>query len=309
MKPDRFEYMPITDRPVLRWPNGARVALWVVPNVEHYEYLPPDNKVRDPWPRTPHPDTMNYAYRDYGNRVGFWRMLEAMDKHQIRGTVSLNVAVLDHFPDIREAMVARDWDYMSHGIYNTRFLSGLSAAEERAVHKNVIETIRKHTGKRVKGILGPAITNTERTSDLLAEMGFIYQVDWVCDDQPFPLKVKKGKLIAIPYTLELNDVAMRSQGHEADYFEQIIKDQFDRLYAEGERNARSMCIAIHPYWIGHPHRTKHLDHALSYILSHPGVWTTTADEIAEYYMKNYYDKVVSYLEKRGASDPQRGARP
>jgi allantoinase len=296
LQPDRFDYSPIIDRPVIKWPNDARVALWVSPNVEHYEYLPPENKFRDAWPRTPHPDIQGYALRDYGNRVGFWRMLEVLDKHDIRCCVSLNEAVLEHFPEVRDAMVERDYDYMSHGIYNTRYLVGASEDEERAFYKDIIDTLKKHTGKQLKGMLGPALSNTEATPDLMAEAGLIYHTDWFHDDQPFPIKVKQGKLISMPYTIELNDVVVNAQGNEAEYFCQIIKDQFDVLYQEGAESGRVMCIALHPYWIGQPHRSKYLDEALGYILSHDGVWKTTADDIADYYIENYYDDVLAFVE-------------
>ena len=123
LPPDRFDYVPLTDRPVLKWPGGARVAFWLAPNIEHYEYLPPPSDIRNPWPRVPHPDAMSYALRDYGNRVGIWRMIDVTDKHDMRCTVSLNEAVLEHYPEIRDAMVKRDWDYMTHGIYNTQYIT------------------------------------------------------------------------------------------------------------------------------------------------------------------------------------------
>ena len=171
MEPNRFDNSAIIDRPVLRWPNGARIAVWVAPNIEHYEFLPPRNELRRAMPRTPHPDVMTYSARDYGNRVGFWRMLDVLDKHDIRCTASLNVAVLEHFAEVRDAMVERDWDYMSHGIYNTTFLCGASEEEERRFYEDTIQTVLKHTGKRMQGMLGPALTNTERTPDLMAESG------------------------------------------------------------------------------------------------------------------------------------------
>src|SRR5262245_38411215 len=124
LAPDRVDYLPIVDRPVIRWPNGARVAFWVSPNVEHYEYTPPEDPARAAWPRMTAPDVQSYAQRDYGNRVGFWRMVDVLDKHKITATVSLNVAVLEHYPEIRQAMVDRDYAYMYHGIYNTRYLLG-----------------------------------------------------------------------------------------------------------------------------------------------------------------------------------------
>ena len=132
MEPDRVAYSPIIERPPLRWPNGARVALWVCPNIEHYEYLPDPVRIRDPWPRMPHPDILGYGVKDYGNRVGLWRMFEVMDRYEIRCTVSLGLAVIDHYPEVFAACEERGWDYMCHGVYNTQYLWGLPEDEERA---------------------------------------------------------------------------------------------------------------------------------------------------------------------------------
>ena len=240
-----------------------------------------------------------YAQTDYGNRVAFWRMLEVMDHHAIRCTVSLNEAVLEHFPDIRDAMVARDWDYMSHGIYNTRFLNKLSIAEERAFYRDCKETLKRHTGKELKGMLTPAVSPTENTPDLMAEAGLIYHADWYHDDQPFPLKVKTGRLISMPYAIDINDGTYNRFGCPPEYWAQSLKDQFDVLYEEGAESGRAMCVSLHPYIAAHPSRVRYLDEALSYFLAHDGVWQTTADEIAQYYMDYYYDKVVDHLKQRG----------
>lgn len=298
--PNYITYSPIIDRPTIRWPENARVALWISPNVEFYEYQPPPNKYRNPWSRTPHPDVMLYSHRDYGNRVGFWRMLEVFDHYQIRATASINMAVLDHFPEIRDAMVERNWDFMSHGIYNTRYLFGMSEDEERAFYQDTIETLRRHTGKQVKGMLGPAFSVTPNTPELMAEAGLIYQADWFIDDQPFPINVKSGKLVGVPYAKDLNDAQLfsASYSYEGDYFLQICKDQFDVLYEEGAESGRVMHIALHPFFFGQPHRLRYLDEALKYILSHKGVWATTGDEIAEYYIAHYYDETVAQLRQQ-----------
>ena len=297
LPPHRVDYSPIIDRPPIKWPNGARVALWIAPNVEHYEYLPDNDGPRNPWPRVPHPDAQQYSYRDYGNRIGFWRMLEVLDKYGIRCGASLNLAVLEHFPEIGEAMVKRDWDFMSHGIYNTRYLNTYSEEQEREFYQDCIETLRRHTGKKLKGMLGPGISGSERTPDLMAEAGLIYHADWMHDDQPVPIRVRSGKLVSVPYSIELNDVIIFRQHYEGEYFARICKAQFDQLYKEGAESGRVMCIAIHPYFIGQPHRVKYLEETLSYIVAHEGVWQTTADEIAEYYIANYYDQAVAHAER------------
>ena len=295
LPPHRVTYSPIIDRPPLKWPNDARVALWIAPNIEHYEYLPDYDGLRNPWPRVPYPDVQQYSNRDYGNRVGFWRMLEVLDKHNIKCGVSLNMAVLEHYPEIAEAMIQRDWDFMSHGIYNTRYIETYTVAQEQEFYRDSIDTLYRHTGKRLKGMLGPAMSNTEHTPDLMAEAGLIYHADWMHDDQPVPIKVKSGMLISVPYSIELNDSSLFNKHYEGDYFAKICKAQFDRLYEEGQQSGRSMCIALHPHQIGQPHRAKYLDEVLGYIMSHDHVWQATSDEIAQFYVDNYYQQMVDHL--------------
>ena len=288
LQPDRFDYLPIIDRPVIKWPNNARVALWVAPNIEWYEYTPLS--------RPTQPDIASYSYRDYGNRIGFWRMLDVLDKHSIRCCVCLNGAMLDHCTEVRDAMVARNWDYMAHGFYNTRPITAYSIDEERAYWTDMIATVKKHTGKQIKGRLGAGGGNTVNTPDLMAEFGLLYHTDWMMDDQPVPLKVKNGaKFIHVPYSYQLNDASLNGQHRDAAYFSQMIKDQFDVLYEEGAESGKVMCIALHPYITGKAHRAKYLDEAFKHIKSHDAVWYTTGDDIAEYYMKNYYDQVVAYI--------------
>lgn len=301
---ERVTYSAIIDRPKIRWPNDARVAFWISPNAMFYEYQPPENALRDPWPRVPHPDIRSYGHQDYGNRVGFWRMLEIIDQHAMPCTAALNVAVLQHFPEMRKAMVARDWNYMSHGLYNTRYLWDVSEDEERAFYRDIIDTVYELTGKKVLGAMGPGPQSvTSRTPDLLAEAGLLYQADWFHDDQPFPINVRQGRLISVPYTLEISDSSVIGTGAgtawEGDDFLDLIKRQFDTLYEEGAESGRVMCISLHAYLIAQPHRARYLDEALSYILSHEGVWKTTAEEIAVHYLAHCYDEVVSHLGREG----------
>lgn len=307
MSADPVPYSAIVDRPPLTWPGGARLALWVVQNVEFYEFLPPPNPHRRAWGRVPAPDVRGYAWRDYGNWVGFWRMLEVFDHHGIRATASLNVAVLDHFPELCEAMVERDWELMSHGIFNTRFLFGLTEEEERELIRDTAETVRRHTGRRLKGMFGPHASITPNTMDLMAEAGLIYSADWYLDDQPFPINVRSGRLVGVPYTWELNDSLLMKGGlgkgigtYEVDYYVRACKDQFDVLYEEGAQSGRVMCLALHTPIFGQPYRTRYLDEVLAYIRSHDGVWVTTADEIAEHYLAHHYDAVVASA-RRAAS--------
>lgn len=303
-------YSPIIDRPPVRWPGGARVAVWVAPNVEHYEYLPPPSRFGDPWPRTAHPDVREYARRDWGNRVGFWRMLEVLDHHRVRATVSLNVAVLDHFPQIRDAIVARDWAIMSHGLYNTRTLFGMSEEEERAFYRETCEIVERNTGVSLRGMLGPTFSATPNTPRLMAEAGFRYQVDWFIDDQPFPIRVPEGRLCGVPYAWHLNDGLIFYGADDADHFVQMCKDQLDCLLDEGAESGRVMCMSLHPFFFGQPHRVAPLDQALEHVMSREGVWMATADEIADWYLRHHHDEHLAYEDASSralrSTDPDRG---
>jgi allantoinase len=306
LPPHRVAYLPSIDRPRVRWPGNARVALWVAPNVEHYEYLPPRDPARNPWPRTPHPEIQGYGQRDYGNRVGFWRMLEPLDRHGIRATVSLNLAVLDHYPEIGAAMAERDWEVMSHGIYNTRYLHALDEDEERAFYRDCIDSLRRHTGQQLKGMLGPAVSNSVRTPDLMAEAGLLYHADWMHDDQPVPLRTEVGRLVSVPYSVELNDVPVFLTHVEGEEWVAMCRAQFDVLYREGVDGGRVMCLPIHPYLVGAPHRVRYLDEVLDYVLGHDGVWSTTAGEIAEWFLAQHYDEFVGHAERLASPAPAGG---
>jgi allantoinase len=298
--PDLYEYLPITDRPALAWPDGARVAFWVAPNIEFYEWDPPAAATRKPWPRV-QPDVLAYSHRDYGNRVGVWRMIDVMDRYGVRGSISLNVAVCDHHPEIIAACLDRDWEFFSHGIYNTRYTYGMSEAQERAMIADAIETVRKHTGKPLAGWLSPALSNTERTLDLLAEHGIRYTCDLFHDDQPFPVKVARGRLISVPYSLEMNDfVVYQMYLASPREYGAMIKAQFDQLYREGAQSGRVMCVPLHPYLVAQPHRLEPFADALAYITSHDKVWVTTGAEIADWYYTHAYEAVAARLaERRG----------
>lgn len=293
-EPLRYDYLPSIDRPRIRWPNGARIAFWVCPNVEFYELTPPDGQGRQIWPR-PAPDTLNYSLRDYGNRSGIWRVMEALEGFGVRASVSLNAAVCDHMPEIIDACVRLNWELFSHGIYNTRLIYGMSENEVRRVIADSVETIRRHSGRPVTGWLAPAISSTETFLDLLPEFGIKYTIDLVPDDQPIPVKVRSGRLIAVPYSTEINDVrVMEYRGYSADNWSAMIKAGFDQLYEEGKDDGMVFCVPLHPFVIGQPQRIAALHDVLRHITSRAEVWLATADEIADWYYKHHYDDVVAF---------------
>ena len=298
---DRTPNIPLPRRPRLGWPGGARVALWVVPNVEQYEYLPPTGPKRDPWPRTPHPDVLGYGTRDFGNRVGFWRLAEMLDRLRIKATLSLGVAAFEHYPELMRASLERGWDVMCHGIYNTRYLWDVPEAEERAYIADCVSSYARLTGgARMAGWLSPALSHTLNTPDLVAEAGFTYFCDFVHDEQPWPIRTRGGHpLISLPYTVDLNDAVTNRAGLEAPDFARMMRDQFTRLLRDGEATGRVMCVAIHPYNMGQAHRARYLEEALAGILSHEGVWPATGAEIADWYLADHHPKVMAALADDG----------
>lgn len=297
--PGRYDYMPLIDRPRIRWPNGARVAFWVAPNIEFYELDPPDGQGRPLWPR-PYPDVLNYSLRDYGNRAGVWRVFEALDRFGVRASVSLNAAMCDHMPEIVAACVERKWELFSHGIYNTRLIFGMSEDEVGRVIGDSVATIKRYSDREVTGWLAPAISATETFFDLLPQFGIRYTVDMVPDDQPIPIKVRQGRLIAVPYSTEINDVRiMGIRGYPPDKWAAMLKAAFDQLYREGAANGMVLCMPLHPFVIGQPHRIHTLNDVLQHVTAHEDVWLTTAGEIADWYYEHHYDDVVDFQGKAG----------
>ena len=301
---DYYDPWPYRDRPKVEWPNGAKLALWVAPNIEVYELNPPANAFRTPWPQ-PFPALPGYSIRDYGNRVGHMRQMKVLDKYGVRGSISLSSALIDHHPEIIELCKERDWEFFSHGIYNTRYTYGLTEDQERELIQDSIDSIERATGVKPAGYLAPALSHSEQTVDLWAELGGTYTCDLFHDDQPTPVKVRGGqRFVSIPYSLELNDtIAYVVNKVEPRRYGQMIKDAFDRLYAEGDESGTVMCIPTHNYQVSTPHRLKAFEEALEYVTGHSDVWVTTGREIADYWTENYYDAATADIARvnEGAS--------
>jgi len=275
-----FPYSPIIARSPLTWPGGARLALWVIPNVEVFaldERLPGAGKI---------PDVPMWAIRDYGARVGIWRLMEVLSRHGIRGTAALNSEVCDAYPQIVEEAQRLGWEFMGHNESNTRRLNEIAPDEERGAIQRALARIEKATGKRPHGWLGSGLQETWNTLDALVEAGCRYVADWVNDDQPYLMEVNGRPLVSIPYSYEINDKpAFETLHRTADEFETMIRRQFDVLYREGAHSGRVMAICLHPYIIGVPHRIGALEAALGYITGHEGVWRATGEEIVDHYLK------------------------
>jgi peptidoglycan/xylan/chitin deacetylase (PgdA/CDA1 family) len=287
MKPAKygpFPYSPITSRPKLSWPNGAYVALWVIPNIEFFA-LDENIPAAAGGAKVPVPDVPGWAVRDYGNRVGVYRMMTTMDKYGVRGTVALNSDVCLHHPEIIEAGNKLGWEWMGHNESNTRRLNALPPGEEKGVIERTLATIEKVSGKRPVGWLGSGLQETWDTVDLLAANGVQYVADWVNDDQPYQMTLDGGRSIfSVPYSHEINDKPAFEHHHlTAKEFQEMTCRQFDTLYREGAESGRVMAICLHPYITGVPHRIGALEGALDYISNHAHVWKATGAEIAEAY--------------------------
>lgn len=282
---NRFPYSPLPERPVLRLPQEARVAVWVIPNVEYFAFDRPATSVN---PACSHlvPDVLNFSWRDYGTRVGIWRLMEILDEAGFRGTVALNALVCEHFPQFVRAAAGLGWEFMGHCLTNSQSLAGLEEEEERGIIRSSVETLRRHTGQAPRGWLGSSLAENFRTPDLLAECGLEYVCDWVNDEQPYYMRTSRGPLVAMPYTIELNDIQIFLRGgHTGEEYLRMITDQFDVLYEEGRKTAKVLGLSLHPFITGVPFRSRYLSRALRYIASHRDVWLATGGEIVSWFKK------------------------
>jgi allantoinase len=261
-----FPYSPIIRRPVLTWPEGARVALWVVPNIKFFS-LAEKVPAAAGGSGAPVPDVPGWSARDYGNRVGVFRLMQVLDRHGVRATVALNSELCAQHPAIVEEGNRRQWEWMGHNESNTRRLNEAPPGEEAGIIARALATIESATGKRPVGWLGAGLQETWNTLDLLAAAGCEYVGDWVNDDQPYMMTLESGRhIVAMPYSQEINDKPVFERQHRtADEFKDMICRQFDVLYREGAESARVMAIAIHPYLTGVPHRIDAFDAALARI--------------------------------------------
>lgn len=279
----RTPYLPIHKRPRLSLPNDARVAVWTIVNVENWSpagamprtVLPPPMGV----PLLP--DVPNWAWHEYGMRVGFWRFLETLNARKIKASFAVNGTACDLYPEACQAAHEAGWDFMGHGWVQKPMHK---VEDQKSAIADTIRAIKDFTGKPPRGWESPGLTETDETLDLLAEAGIEYVADWVMDEQPLPLKTAHGEIVSVPYTVEINDVVMSAvQQQPSDEIFRRGRDQFDRLYLDGKTAPRVMAISIHPYLTGVPHRIKYLEMLYDYILGHEGVVMWTGAEILDWY--------------------------
>jgi allantoinase len=276
-----FPYVPTPRRPKITWPNGANVAFWVVVN---FEYFPLDQPI--PGGNGKVPDVVAWSRRDYGNRVGAFRIMERLAKFGVRGTANLNADLCAAHPEIIAEAKKLGWEFMAHGRSNSRAMHHLPAERERDEIHEAIEIITKATGTKPKGWMGPGMHETWNTLDYLADEGMLYNADWINDDAPYLMEVKGKKMVQIPYGEQPHDKGAMDRLHYTnDEFVQMVKDHFDTLYAEGEKSGKVVVVALHPFVAGQSFRIQIVDRILDYVMGHPKVWAATGGEIAEHFLK------------------------
>jgi allantoinase len=279
----RIAYSAISERPKLILPDGARVAVWVIVNVEQWDATQPMPRTVLPPPAggSPSPDVPNWAWHEYGNRVGFWRFVKLFDEFAIPVTLAINGAAIAAYPAIVRAAVARQWEFMGHG-FTQRNMQKVE--DERADIRKTREVILQATGTPPRGWLGPGLTETWQTPDILAEEGYDYVADWVLDDQPVWLKTRGKPIINVPYTQEINDVAMIAvQHHKGSEYAERALDQFEQIYEDAADSSRIVALVAHPYLMGAPHRFKYLRRVFEAVREKNGVKFWTGAQIADWY--------------------------
>lgn len=285
MDHDRYEWSNLFQRKPVTWPNNARVALWITPALQWY---PLDLQAKPVAPpggyNRPYPDYRNYSHRDYGLRVGAFRVMKLLDALGFKASVPMNSAVAERYPVLVDEVNKRGWEIIAHGVHMGRMhYGGMSTEQEKEYVRESVSTLRRLTGQPIRGWLSIGKSESSHTPDLVAAEGVEYLCDWANDDMPYPFHTRHGALWTMPHTQEIDDRFMLLElKHREHEFVQQIKDQFDALYRESERHGgRIMSIALHPWVIGHPYRIRYLGQALRYIAGHEGVWSATGAEILD----------------------------
>jgi len=282
---DRYDYSAITERKDYSWPGGKRLAVHFCLNVEHFSFG--EGLGNDYAAPHPQPNTRSFAWRDYGNRVGAWRLLELAEAYDLPYGLLVNTALYDYCPQMVAAFSKRGDEIVGHGRTNAERQADMSLEEERSCIGETAAAIEQHEGKRPLGWLAPYISQTHASLDLLREAGFRYMMDWPLDDQPVWFRCRGDRrILAVPYPQELNDIpAIVARKENGADFADMIVDQFDEMLELSQARPLVMGVALHPYIVGQPHRLRHLKRALKHIAAgRDGIWLTTPGAIARHCM-------------------------
>jgi allantoinase len=291
MDHEHYAWYPFNaQRPVLQWPDNARVALCVIVNLEHMEWRPPQDAFQNPalsggYGPAPFPDVTRWSHREYGHRVGFFRLLQVLTQYGLKVTVAMDVLTAQHYPFLVRHCQSQGCEIIGHGISVSRLItSKMSEEEERQYIRTSVQELHHATGEVPLGWLGPEYGESARTPRLLAEAGIQYVCDWTNDEQPYPMTTPEGALVALPIMLPLDDVnALWDRRLPIGKYVQMVQESFDTLYQEGAENGRLLVLHVRPWLMGQPFRVRYFKQALAYITGHQGVWTATGAEIVAWY--------------------------
>jgi peptidoglycan/xylan/chitin deacetylase (PgdA/CDA1 family) len=281
---ERCEFSAIVDRPALKLPDGARLVFWTIVNYEVWDIGRPMPRQVIPAPTGASllPDVPHWSWHEYGMRVGAWRFFELYERLGITPTLALNARTCEDYVRVAEQAKRLGWEFMGHA-YDQMPIHGIG--DQAGMIARSMDILERFSGKRPLGWLGPGLTETLETPELLASAGVKYIGDWVYDDEPTVITTATGPLVTLPYTVEINDITMMIvQHHESEYLLRRAIDQFDRLYAEGSKRAKVMALAIHPYISGQPHRIKYLEAIYDHARRFDGVLYWTGEQIFDWYM-------------------------
>jgi allantoinase len=290
---ERCDYSAIVDRPPLPLPGGAWLVFWTIVNLEVWDIGRPMARqvLAPPAGQTYLPDVPNWSWHEYGMRVGVWRFFDLFKRLGIRPTLAINARVCEDYRRVAAEARQDGWEFMGHSYEQGPIHQ---EPDQKAMIARSLDTLERFTGRRPVGWLGPGLTQTLETPDLLAEAGIKYIGDWVYDDEPTVIRTRSGPLVTLPYSMELNDIPMMAvQHHESDYLLKRSIDQFDRLYAEGKDRPKIMALAIHPYLSGQPHRIKYLEAIYDYVQGFDGVLHWNGAEILDWYRSVAGEKLTA----------------
>jgi peptidoglycan/xylan/chitin deacetylase (PgdA/CDA1 family) len=290
MDHDHYTWSPIVRRPQLSWPGEARVAVCVIVTLEHVEWTPPHGSVQSPTLyahlalQRHIPESWSVSHREYGHRVGIFRVLDVLDKHGIRPTIAIDAMTARHYPWLVRHCVHRGCEFIAHGISASRMItSRMSESEERSYIAESVTAVRDATGQAPRGWFGPEYGESERTPWLLAEAGIRYVCDWANDEQPYRMATREP-LYALPVMVELDDAfALRDRRFRVDEYAVHLKEAFDTVHRDSARSGRALVVSLHPWLMGQPFRIGFLDDALAHIVKHERVWAATGSQIIEAY--------------------------
>ena len=289
MDHEHHEWSPISTRGKLSWPNNAKVALCVIITLEHTEWEQPEGSFSADQAGglglRPFPDYPRFSHREYGHRVGIFRVLDALERNGIKSTVAMDTQTAEGYPYLVKHCQDRGCEIIAHGVSGSQMISGEMSVEGETVFiRASMDAMKKATGSTPRGWFGTDYGESERTPDLLRQAGFDYVCDWANDEQPYPMR---DGLVALPTMLEMDDLfAMSNRRVEIERYAQTLKEGFDSLFRDGAENGRLMTINLHPWLVGQPFRIGYLEEALAFIMSHDGVWAASGSEVVDWFRSN-----------------------